>query len=233
MTAAAAAVVLALAACQGGTRANPVLADGTPTVTVMSFDQALRLDALPEGWWHRTFFRTPPMQARFGPKEGRQAIRLATEGGGSMLFRRTDLPVDDYPFLRWGWLVERAVASDVDETTRAGDDHPARLYLKFRSASGEEHAMEIIWGNRRLGAGDWKYLDSPFSRSPFPHYVARGGDANVGRWFDESVDLRALYRKSWGDPAGARLVDVALFCDTDATGASSVAYFSRISLARK
>ena len=202
-------------------------------VTVMSFAQPLRMDALPDGWWHRTFFRTPPMLVSFGSKEGRQAIRLATEAGGSMLFRRTDLPLDDYPILRWGWLVERPVASGADETTRAGDDHPARIYLKFRSSAGDERAMEIIWGNRRLQAGDWKYLESIFSRSPFPHYVARGGDANAGRWFDESAELRGLYRKSWGDPAGARLVDVALFCDTDATRTSSIAYFSTITLNRK
>lgn len=94
-------------------------------VTVMSFAQPLRMDALPDGWWHRTFFRTPPMLVSFGSKEGRQAIRLATEAGGLMLFRRTDLPLDDYPILRWGWLVERPVASGADETTRAGDDHPA------------------------------------------------------------------------------------------------------------
>src|SRR2546427_11991662 len=41
------------------------------------------------------------------------------------------------------------------------------LYLKFRSAGGEPHAMEIIWGNRKLRAGDWKYLESFWGGSPF------------------------------------------------------------------
>jgi hypothetical protein len=76
-----------------------------------------------------------------------------------------------------------------------------------------------------LVSGDWKYLKTFWGGQGFPHYTARGGQANVGRWHDERVDLRALYRKQWGDPAGARLVEVALFCDTDQTGASSVAYF--------
>jgi hypothetical protein len=137
-----------------------------------------------------------------------------------------------YPILGWDWFVEQPIASDVDETTKAGDDHPARLYLKFRSAGGETHAMEIIWGNRKLRAGDWKYLESFWSRGSFPHYVARGGDENAGHWHDEKVDLRALYRKNWGDPAGASLLEVALFCDTDATGARSVAYFSAVRVKR-
>jgi hypothetical protein len=145
-----------------------------------------------------------------------------------MLYRFTELPLDQYPMLSWDWFVEQPIESDADETTKAGDDHPARLYLKFRSAKGETHAMEIIWGNRKLRAGDWKYLKSFWSGSPFPHYVARGGDENAGRWHDERVDLRTLYRKNWGDPRGATLQEVALFCDTDATGAQSVAYFSSV-----
>jgi len=37
--------------------------------------------------------------------------------------------------------------------TREGDDHPARLFLRFLIDRGEKHAMEEIWGNR-LKAGD-------------------------------------------------------------------------------
>jgi hypothetical protein len=222
----------ALTACGGGQRLNVLVSDGSPSLVVMDFRQPLALDPLPDGWRHRAFFRTDPMQISFVSKEGRPSIRLATHNSGSMLYRFTDLSLDQYPTLGWDWFVEQPIASDVDETTKAGDDHPARLYLNFRSGSGETHAMEIIWGNRKLRAGDWKYLESFWSRNSFPHYVARGGDENVGRWHDEKVDLRALYRKLWGDPAGATLHEVALFCDTDATGARSVAYFSAVRVER-
>jgi hypothetical protein len=168
----------ALAACSGGQRRNVLVPDGSPSLAVMDFRQPLALDPLPEGWHHRTFFRTEPMQIGFVSKQGRPSIRLATHHSGSMLYRFTDLPVDLYPMLGWGWFVEQQIESEADETTRAGDDHPARLYLKFRSATGEAHAMEIIWGNRKLRAGDWKYLESFWSRSSFPHYgrcIARIG----------------------------------------------------------
>jgi hypothetical protein len=225
----------ALAACTGGQRLNvltvPVAAD-SPSLVVMDFHQPLALDRLPAGWHHRTFFRTDPMQISFASKEGRPSIRLATHHSASMLYRYTDIPLDQFPLLGWDWFVEQPIVSDIDETTKAGDDHPARLYLKFRTAAAETHAMEIIWGNRKLHAGDWKYLESPWSGSSFPHYVARGGNENVGRWHDEKVDLRALYRKQWGDPGGASLIEVALFCDTDATGGQSVAYFSTVRVER-
>ena len=226
-------VAAMLTACTGAQRLNVLMPDGSPAVVVMDFRQPLPLDPPPEGWRHRTFFRTEPMQMSFVSKDGRPSIRLATHHSASMLYRYTDIPVDQFPVLAWDWFVEQPIESEIDETTRAGDDHPARLYLKFQTGTGDTHAMEIIWGNRKLRAGDWKYLQSPWTGSSFPHYVARGGDENVGRWHDERVDLRTLYRKQWGDPGGASLVEVALFADTDATGAQSVAYFSVVRLERQ
>jgi hypothetical protein len=228
-------IVLAVSvvtACTGGHRLNVLVPGESPSVVVMDFREPLAIDSLPDGWHHRTFFSTAPMQISFVTKEGRPSIRLATHHSGSMLYRFTDLPLDQYPMLAWDWFVEQPIVSEVDETTKAGDDHPARLYLKFRSADGGSHAMEIIWGNRKLHAGDWKYLKSFWSRSAFPHYVARGGDENAGRWHDEQADMRTLYRNNWGDPSGANLQEVALFCDTDATGAESVAYFSSVRVER-
>lgn len=228
----AAGLMAVLLACTEAPRHNVLVADGAASVAVMDFRQPLSLAPLPEGWRHRTFFRTDPMQISFGPKQGRAAIRLATENGGSMLYRFTEIALDQYPLLAWGWLVEQPIISDIDETTPAGDDHPARLYLKFRAPDGETRAMEIIWGNRTLHEGDWKYLESFWRRSRFPHYVARGGNENTGRWHDEKVDLRALYQRQWGNPQGVSLQEVALFCDTDATGARSVAYFSEVRVER-
>jgi len=136
--------------------------------------------------------------------------------------------LDRYPRLSWDWYIEQPIETTLDELTTAGDDHPARLYLKFQAATGDEHALEIIWGNHTLKAGDWKYLKSFWRSQAFPHFVANGGGANAGRWHHETVNLAALYRTLWGDPRGSRLVEIALFCDTDQTGAESVAYFADV-----
>ena len=167
------------------------------------------------------------MDISFVTKDGHAAIRLSTHDSASMLFRWVDVPLDQYPALKWQWVIEQTITSEEDERTVAGDDHPGRLYLKFESDAGEEHSMEIIWGNRALGPGDWKHLEF-FGFFSFPHYVANGGDENAGRWHSERVDLTDLYSTLWGDAKGARLIEIALFCDTDETGASSIAYFSEI-----
>lgn len=217
-----------LAACSSGKRLNVLVPDGSASFALMDFSRPLPLDPMPPGWYHRKFFRTPPMDISWVKKDGHTAIRCATHGSASMLYRYVDVDLDAYPALSWDWFIEQPIVSDVDETTAAGDDHPARIYLKFLSAAGEAHSLEIIWGNRKLHAGDWKYLKSFTSAHPFPHYVANGGNENVGRWHHQKVDLDQLYRKQWGEPRGTRMVEIALFCDTDQTGAESIAYFSDV-----
>lgn len=221
-----------LPGCSAGERTNVLIPDGSASFVIMDFKQPLPLDPVPPGWYHRKFFWPPPMDISFVKKEKRAAIRLATQASASMLFRYVDIDINRYPALAWSWFIEQPIKTDIDELTRAGDDHPARLYLKFQTNSETSHAMEIVWGNRKLSRGDWKYLQSFWRRSSFPHYTANGNDSNVGRWFDERVDLRELFRKLWGDPQGARLIEIALFCDTDQTGAASIAYFGTIKVER-
>ncbi|MBM3571242.1 MAG: DUF3047 domain-containing protein [Alphaproteobacteria bacterium] len=77
-----------------------------------------------------------------------------------------------------------------------------------------------------LKAGDVKFIGG------FPHYVANGGNANIGRWHAEEIDLLAIYRRFWPDAAPVRITDIGLFCDSDETKSSSVAYFADLRLRR-
>jgi hypothetical protein len=142
-----------------------------------------------------------------------------------MLFRHVDFDLADYRWLSWRWYIEQPITSELDERTRDGDDHPARFFLTFRTAAGEERKMEIIWGNR-LKAGDYKTIGT------FPHYVADGGNANIRQWRDASVDLRAVYLHIWPDGASAHLIDIAIFCDSDETKGHTVSYFADVKLRR-
>jgi len=192
---------------------------GEPELTVMDFSQPMSLDPLPEGWWHRRFLTRPPMSLSFTEKEGRHALRLETDDSASMLFRYVDVDLERYPLLAWQWYIEQPI-----ELTREGDDHPARLFITFRTAGGERRSMEIIWGNE-LQAGEYKYIGG------FPHYVANGGNENIGQWHDEQVNLLDIYHEIWGEDTGApRITDIALFCDSDETDSSSIAYFISVSL---
>jgi hypothetical protein len=88
------------------------------------------------------------------------------------------------------------IRSPLDECTREGDDHPARLFLRFVTDRGEKRAMEVIWGNR-LKPGEYKYIGG------FPHFVADAGKERTDRWLDEKIDLGTSMPTSGRNGTGA------------------------------
>jgi len=218
---------LGLAGCgDGGYRAAALTQGGTEPATLMDFDRPFPLDPLPAGWRHRTFWTRSPMTFGFAEKDGVRALRCATDASASMLFRAVDFDIGVRPVLAWRWYIEQGIASAADERTHDGDDHPARLFLAFRTGAGEERRMEIVWGNR---------IDAPgtiYRIKKFPHFVADGGEAHVHQWRNETVDLATACRRIWPGDAVTRLTDIAVFCDSDETGGRTVAYFASIRLRR-
>lgn len=221
VAAAAALVVAAAAAVVWLTRDtpnSPLTSQGGPRIVAMDFATPISLNPLPPGWTHHKFWTKPAMQLSFVVKDAVPALRCETAGGGSIFGRWADIDLAAHPTLTWRWLVETPIVSALDERTRAGDDHPVRWFVEFADSEGKQHHAEIIWGNTLLKRGDWKVLDG------FQHYVADGGEANVGKWRDETADLVALYRRASGRSDTPRLKRLAIFCDSDETGGRSVAY---------
>src|SRR5262249_25915898 len=208
-----------------GARGDVLRPDGGPVVTVMDFGRSFPFDPLPAGWKHQKFWTRKPMTMAVTVKDGVPSMRFETHDSGSMLFRHVDIDLATYPILAWRWYIELPIRSPVDERTREGDDHPARLFLRFLTPRGDKRPMEVIWGNR-LKPGDYKYIRG------FPHFVADGGDARVGRWLDEKIDLESIYTEIWKD-AAAHLVDVAVFCDSADTHTASISYFAYVRLERR
>jgi len=147
-----------------GGRGEVLKPEDGPVVTVMDFGRSFPLDPLPSGWRHRKFWTRSPMTMAFAVKDGVPSMRFETRDSASMLFRQVDIDLAVYPTLAWRWYIELPIRSPLDERTREGDDHPARLFLRFVTDRGEKRAMEVIWGNR-LRPGDYKCIGG------FPHFV--------------------------------------------------------------
>src|SRR5438105_1049028 len=70
------------------------------------------------------------MSMAFAVKDGVPSMRFETHDSASMLFRQVDVDLAANPMLAWRWLIELPIRSPLDERTREGDDHPARLFLR-------------------------------------------------------------------------------------------------------
>ena len=127
-----------------GDRNNVLIPKGEPEIIVMEFSSPISLNPIEPGWYHYKFLTRDSMQISFEIKETVPAIKLSTNDSASMLFRYVEIDLQQYPFLSWRWYIEQPIESDVDEKTKAGDDHPARLFVGFESSSGEDRYMEVI-----------------------------------------------------------------------------------------
>ncbi len=209
---------------------NPVVAGAGPSVAVMEFTVPPIVEPPSAGWWHIKFLTKPAMQISFVEKDAVKALRCETSASGSIFGRHTDIDLAQFPSLAWSWLVETPVVAAAPEADRTGDDHPARFLLHLLDSEKHEHYFEIIWSNGAFSPGQWKMIGD------FPHYVANGGDAKTGantnKWFAEKVNLLELYRTATKRKDTPRLINIAVFCDTDDTGAKSVAYFGKVELVK-
>lgn len=219
-------VLLALPGCSAEPD-NPLVPSAGASEVVLIDPAAMKqLDPVPTGWMHRKFWFRSPMRVSVVTKESVRAVKCETDASGSIFGRSTDIDLTRWPQLRWCWFVEVPISTKADELKEEGDDHPVRFFLRFRDEVGDTHPMEIIWSNKALKRGDWKYLGT------FPHWVADGGDANNGNWRSEQADLLDLYRTITKRTDKPRLVFFGLFCDSDETGSRSIAYTSDVRLGR-
>ena len=157
-------------------------------------------------------------------QDGRTVVRATSRGTASGLYLRRRIDLDETPILRWTWRVD-ATLGNVDERTRAGDDYSARVYV-IRSHPvflWRTRAVNYVWASTRSPGETWPNAYTDASR----HVAVRSGGAHAGRWVAERRDVRADFRKLFGE--SVRHVDaVAIMTDTDNTGTSAVAYYGDI-----
>ncbi len=204
-----------------GERRNILKSHGEKEIMIMDFSKPISLEPIESGWHHYKFFWHKPMKMEFVEKDNVLAIKITTNDTASMLSRYTEINLEEYPILCWKWYIEQPIESELDERTKQGDDHPARLFISFETLSGKKRNMEIVWGNK-LKSGNYIYLDG------FPHYVARGGNENIKKWFNEEINLLEIYRLIWKDKMSVNVINIGLFCDSDNTDSQSVSYFADI-----
>jgi hypothetical protein len=147
--------------------------------------------------------------------------------------------------LQWRWKVERTIPG-ADERERARDDSPARLLVAFSGdlsrLSAEERAQHSLasalsgrelpyatlvysWSNAR--PRETVSINPRSSRART--IVVEQGTRRVGRWTEYRRDLRADYRKAFGEEPG-EIAWIGVMTDADDTASSARAYYGDITL---
>ena len=156
---------------------------------------------------------------------GRTVVKAVSKGTASGLFKKVKLDPKNFRYLRWSWKIAGAVKNG-DETTKAGDDYAARVYVVFPGRFfWQTKAINYIWANR-LARGE--AIPNAFT-SHTMMLAVESGPERTGQWITEERDILADYRRLFGgEPRG--IGAIAIMTDTDNTGSEATAWYGDITL---
>lgn len=156
--------------------------------------------------------------------DGRPALRADSSAAASGLYRKVKIDLGKTPILNWSWKIDHVLAG-ADERTRAGDDYPARVYVVFSGglAFWRTRAINYVWSSGQPVGSRWP---NAFTGNARMLAVESGAD-RAGAWIDERRDVRADYRRLFGEEPG-NVDAVAIMTDTDNTSAAATAWYGDI-----
>ncbi len=160
---------------------------------------------------------------------GQPAVHATCDNASaSGLFYQGTIDLTETPVVEWTWWVEETYEG-IDETVRAGDDYPARIYAvdEHRIAIWRTRAMNYVWASEQPEGSDW-----PNAYQSQAHMVAMRsgpGNAGEGQWVTERRNLRADFEQFHGRDL-EELNAFAIMTDCDDTGRPSEAWYGGIRL---
>lgn len=149
-----------------------------------------------------------------------------TNATSSGLFRRNTIDLTQTPVLKWSWRIANTYRN-IDETTKAGDDYPARIYVvdEHPVFPWRTRALSYVWSSVMEAGEDW-----PNSYAEQVHMIAvDSGPQRTGEWVSHRRDLREDFRRYHGRDVES-IDALAILSDCDDTGQRTEAWFGQIRL---
>jgi hypothetical protein len=157
--------------------------------------------------------------------DGRTVVKAVSKGTASGLIKKAKLDPKSFRYVRWSWKIAGTVKNG-DETTKAGDDYAARVYIVFPGRFfWQTKAINYIWANR-LARGE--AIPNAFT-SHAMMLAVESGPERAGQWITEERDILADYRRLFGGEP-REIGAIAIMTDTDNTGGEATAWYGDITL---
>ncbi len=160
--------------------------------------------------------------------DGREVLHaVCDDATASGLYLRETIDLTRTPILEWEWRVDETF-SGIDETTRSGDDYPARIYAvdERRIVRWRTRALNYVWASEKPESADWANAYASQARMIA---VRSGPPEEKGTWHTERRNLREDFRR-YHDRDPDSLDALAIMTDCDDTGESIEAWYGEIRL---
>ncbi|WP_019624133.1 DUF3047 domain-containing protein [Thioalkalivibrio thiocyanoxidans] len=174
--------------------------------------------------WEKEVFEG---ETQYEPVEidGREALHARCDNSASGLYLKKTIDLERTPILEWSWRVDETF-SGIDETTRAGDDYPARVYvvkdgglLRWRT-----RAINYVWASEKPEGADWPNAYASQARMLA---VRSGAPDETGQWVTERRNVREDFRQLH-DREIDTIDAVAIMTDCDDTERTIEAWYGKI-----
>ena len=203
----------------------------------------------PEGWSLRKWpGKTKGARAEWDIDNGIPVVKLHSSGNLTFLEKNVSIDLKNFPLVSWKWKVI-TLLKDVDERTRAGDDHPLRIFFVFEPDQKKQslwfrlkrfiyldrvhgHSyggrfIEYLWSSH-LEAGE--IISDP--GKPWQKLmVVAGGSSKLGQWLSYNRDLYQDFKTLYGEEP-RRLIFIGILNDTDQTGQAATSYIADLKFSK-
>lgn len=212
-------MMLALAGWIGTAQAQTPVPAGADIVTAGAFStQGLA------GWEAKTFKGETRYALVADPASGIQVLQAKVQGTASGRFRKIRIDLTKTPFLNWSWQVG-GVFAGIDESSKAGDDYPARIYVVVeRGVMGMGSlSLNYVWASQHAAGALWS---SPYT-GQVKLMAVRSGASGLGTWVSHKRNVRADLRAAFGEDI-TTIDAVALMSDGDNAGGAVTSLYGDI-----
>ena len=174
------------------------------------------------GWEDKSFKGRTQYELVPGPSG--TVLQASTDGMASGRFRKITVDLTRTPVLNWSWKIE-APYRDIDESTKAGDDFPVRVYVVVeRGPLGlRTRAMNYVWASVKPAGARWP---NPYTSQAMMLAVDSGA-AKAGAWVSHKRNVRDDLRAAFGDDVTG-IDAVAVMTDGDNGGRRARAWYGDI-----
>jgi len=177
-----------------------------------------------EGWQEKSFSGSTDYQ--FVTVKNKSVLRAESNGSASGLFYEKEIDLKKTPVINWSWKVDK-VLKGLKETTKKGDDYPARVYVVFSGGIffWKTRAINYVWSNNQKIGTTW-----PNAYTGNAQMIAiRTGETRAGQWINEKRNIREDYKQLYGEDIDSADA-IAIMTDTDNSGGHAVSYYGDIYL---
>jgi len=164
-------------------------------------------------------------QYAIAEEDGVKILRATSEGTASGIGRKLKVDLTKTPYVNWSWKIESGLQG-LSETTKAGDDYAARLYVVKSGGAllWKTKALNYVWSGSQQRDSDWPNAFQPKNAMML---AARGVQDDTGVWVTEKRNVRADFKRLFGKDI--KSIDaVAIMTDSDNSGLSASAVYGDI-----